>query len=308
MEKPQQTSQILAVWAKLFRKEGDAQTADAIEEQLRAGPLQRPTDEKAAQLRKVVARAAELERRGHYSEAADEYATALDLTKRHFGPLHIQSLKRRFDVARCDLANCNFGGALEGFQQLLLLAQLGDQDASTLARRARRYLQRCHRSVRDEVGGLRLEAAMLGMVRSATQAPHFLRFERAQRMRSLALRAGAAGRRSRAVGLLRAAIDLRLQQAQPDGALPHAEIERYIDDLSSIGEPLKALEAAVQLVVLGNRQFAVGASKTALLDALKKVSGLQVANGMHVGARSTFALIDRLERGEASTGLQEFSS
>jgi hypothetical protein len=303
-----QTTQILASWAKLFREEGDVQTADAIEGQLRKQPRKRPTEEHVAQVREALSRAADLERGGQFDEACEQYVAALELVERDLGPLHIHALKRRFELARCRLLDCDFGSALHEFSTLLRLAELGEHGGSPLARSARRYIQRCSRAVRDEHGGLQLQAVMQEMVRSAATAIKSRDFARAERMRSLGLRAGAAGRRDRAVRLLKAAIGLQLQGRLPDDELAYSDIDLHIDDLCRVGASLPALDAARHAVEARNYLFAVTKEVEPLLAALEKLSSQLVANGMHASARATEALVANLRRGERATGWPAFAS
>jgi tetratricopeptide (TPR) repeat protein len=303
-----QTTQILASWAKLFREEGDVQTADAIEGQLRKQPRQRPTQEHVAQVREALAQAGDLEREGHFSEACDHYVAALELVERDLGPLNIHALKRRFELARCRLNDCDFAGALHEFSTLLRLAELGEHGGSPLARSARRHIQRCSRAVRDEEGGARLQAAMRDMLRSAVTKTQLLDFARAERLRALALRAGASGRRERAVRLLKAALGLRLRDKRPDDELAYCDIDQYIDDLFPVGEPQRALDVAKQAVMARNRLFAITGEIEPLLAALDNLCSLMFANGIHASARATYVLMDNLRRGERTTGWPEFSS
>lgn len=190
----QQSSNVLARWAAIFRHEGDSDTADAIGRQLAHAERRSLSEEDADWLKRVLARARQLDGRRDYEAAAESYAEALRVVDAALGAAHPQIIEHLNDAARCWLNAGFYETALAAYSRLLRLVQdlYGSDDP--LAATARHYVRSCQTSIRLANATMNLQAHMNELLRRSQGQFVVAAAARADRMRAIALRLAGRGR------------------------------------------------------------------------------------------------------------------
>lgn len=289
--------QMLAAWAGIFRTEGDAQTADAIDAQLRVDAQRSLSEDETARLDRCLAHAANCGVQGAYGHAADSYAKALEIVEQALGGSHPRVYECLLDVARCRLNDGQYQAALRDYLRLQHLVEARYGSSDSLAATARHYVQRCHDAIRHDAVTLRLHSYVHGMVMQAQNLRTMDAAERADRLRNVACRLAARGRRALALRLHDQAIALRLEYAAPDDDLAYLDLHQHALDLRDAGNPARASDVLRWLVGKRSLASAVCGQQQHLRAVLSDLATCLAAQGLSRSARETAALAERLGEG-----------
>jgi tetratricopeptide (TPR) repeat protein len=279
----------------MFRDEGDAETADAIEVQLRSDPHRSLTGEQHRRLRHALARARNCDRLGAYSAAAEHYADALQIVEGALGAGHIEAFDRLSDVARCRLNDGQYEAARADYKRLLGLVQTMYGDEDSLAAIARERIETCEKAIRDGIGGLRLQACVHDMLRMTQQERAVETVEQADRMRGIARRLAARGKSAVAVRLHERAIAITLRLAGEDDAIGRDAILRHAIDLREAGDPARARTVLHGLIARHNLRPVCLDQQQQLRAALQELSSCLLAMGDGRSAQETEALAEGIQ-------------
>ena len=304
----QQASRLLANLAAHFRQEGDSETADAIDTQLRRSPRVMPDDEQALHARSVLSQAREHERAGRFDMAEEHLEEAHRLAEDGYGATHPRTLERLWDLAVCRMRDGQHLAALHDFMALNRLMEASGSRQAARVRQLRRCIDRCHRAVRDNNGCRYLGSYMFDMIRRAQGQREEHDAAHIERLRSIGERLLARGRRELASSFLNEWISLRLDSADAHDELASTDLLRFTRYLRELGETERAVDFLVGHVQMRNSQCAFADKREHLLIALRELEGALLDLGRTQSARGTAELAAKVEANLREAGREAFGA
>ena len=302
MKQHQQASRLLANWAALFRQEGDNDTADAIDTQLRSAVRAVMEQEAAERERQALSTARELEHLGRLEEAAEHFVQAHEITDAELGATHPRTLDRLWDLASCRMHDGQHLAALHDFIALnrLMVAAGGRQLARQ--RLVRRCIERCHRSVRNSEGSRLVGSYVFDMIKrsQAQRAEH----DQAdtERAHGIGLRLLARGKRDLAYLVLASWIGKRLESTDGHDELATTDLLRFAGYMREMGELERSMYVLVSQVHMRNSQSAFADRQDELIVTLRELESTLAAQGHLKSARETAALAASIEARKVPEG------
>lgn len=288
------TSRTLATWAKLFREEGDVETADAIDAQLQTDEERSLSEEQRQRVERVVERARRCERAFAFEQAAEGYAQALDLLQAALGPSHPQVFECLLDLGRCRHNDGQNQAAMQDYLRLQRLVEARWGSGDPMAATARYFVRCCQDFIRQRNDTQRLALLVSGMVLHAQRARDMEAPERYERLRSVARRLAARGKHALALRFHDQAMALRLQFAAPDEELTLLDIQQHALELRDAGSAQRASAWLRQVIGLRNSLSAIGDQQAQLRSALSDLAACLAAQGLPRAAQETAALAEKL--------------
>ena len=305
MQQHQQASRLLANWAALFRQEGDSETADAINAQLRSRPPATLADDAAARAARALSMAHKLERLCRFDEAEQHFEEAYLIAEAGHGATHPRTLARLWDLAMCRMRDGQHLAALHDFVALDRLLGACTDRHTARSRMVRRCIDRCYRAVRDNEGCRTLGACMSDMIRRA-QAQRIVHEEAyIDRLHCIGERLLARGKRSLASRFLNEWISLRLASADAYDELASTDLLRFTRYLRELGEAERAVSLLIGHVKMRNNQCAFGDKGEQLVAALRELGGALRELGRTQSARDAAELACTFEANLRKSGLED---
>lgn len=302
MKQYQQASRLLANWAELFRQEGDSDTADAIETQLRSGVRAVMAREEAERARRALSTARELERLGRFDEAEEHFAQAHEITDAELGATHPRTLDRLWDLATCRMHDGQHLAALHDFIALNRLMAAGGGRQVARERIVRRCIDRCHRALRDGHGSRLVGSYLFDMIKRAQVQQIEHDAAETERMRSVGERLLARGKQELASIFLNKWITRRLNSSDGHEELASADLLRFAGYLRELGETERAVNTLVGHVQMRNCQSAFADKHEGLMAALHELERLLRAQGHLKSACETAVLAESIKERRRHAG------
>jgi tetratricopeptide (TPR) repeat protein len=294
MKQHQQASRLLANWAALFRQEGDSETADAIDIQLRSVGRAVMTGEEAQLAHKALATGRELERLGRFEEAEEHFAQAYEITHSELGATHPRTLDRLWDLASCRMRDGQHLVALQDFIALNRLMAAEGSRQLPRERLVRRCIERCHRAVRDGFGSRLVSSYLFDIIKRAQVQLVEHDAAETERLHSIGQRLLARGKKELAATVLNRWIARRLSATDGHDELASVDLLRFSGYLRELGHAERAVTTLVGHVQMRNCQSAFADKDEELITTLRELVSSLRAQGHSKSARETAALADSI--------------
>lgn len=284
----------LAKLADLFRAEGDTATADALVAGCESTSTRSISDEDHHRILALQRKGVQLDNQGAHAEAEGWFSGALLLIEYSFGPEHVAIIDHLNDLARCRLSGGDYEAALNDYSRLLRITERAYGSDDMLVKIARGCVERCRKGLRDTTGAWRLQAQMDLMLQHARGSRAIDANKDQDRLRNVAGRLLARGRRAWAVRLYERWIGQRLRDAPPDDDLALLDIRDYAMALRSAGELARAASVLQMVVAMRNRRSAWDSDRTEFLRDLSDWQSCLLALGQVRSATETARLADSI--------------
>jgi hypothetical protein len=287
---------ILAQLAKLFRQEGDHVTADALEQPRHSALHTGLSGKQIKRVRSLRNRGIRLNNMGAHAEAIPLLTKVLKIVEAAFGPGHLETADDLNTLAGCQYNKGDFAAALADYSRLQRLLELAYGADDALTKIAQDRIEQCQRGLCDRLGSLRLNRQITLMLAQA-QSAHLVNIDaNTDRMRQVAARLLARGRRLTAIRLYERWITERLHDRPSDDELALLDIRQYAMDLHKAGETQRSATVLRQLAALRNRQSACTDDKQALASAMRDLSCGLASAGQQRSAQEAADLADAISK------------
>lgn len=299
--------------AAIFRDEGDAETATAIERQLSSAnadstEMQAKQWKSMRQAVRLTRRGRQLDQKGDHDQAAPLLEQALAIKTQVLGIDSEEVEDCMLYLARCKLNGCRFLEALNLYTQLYHRFErtVGPNDMLTTV--AAEHMLECQERQKNAEGALRLQKQMAKVINLSdenTLEENALEENAyAERAYAIAMRLMKRKQYAKAVAPFKLWLDFRMSHADADYQDMHLILWRYGRMLLAAKRPMDAVRTFQFLVVIANKRVNQKDKSLKLLRALNELrAGLEMA-GMHKAAAETKAMLNRLQIRENLSGLK----
>jgi tetratricopeptide (TPR) repeat protein len=290
----QNESSFLAKFACIFRDEGDAETADALDRQLQSTASRSLCERDGRRVRLLRRKAGRLDNLGAHEDAEPLLVDALRIVQDALGPEHIGIADDLNALARCRFNNGDYEAAVADYSRLARIVEqaYGSEEARTLI--AKYSVERCRKGLSHAIGAMRLQSQMNWMLHQAQGMRAIETANQQERVRAVARRLMSRGRLAASSRWHERWITWRLSDAHPDDELAQIDCRDYAMALRGIGQLGRALSTFQQLVTLQNRRAALSGDKSGLLQALADWQACLAETGDMRSIRDTAALADSI--------------